>query len=85
VAGCGAALWTLQLQAQGGLSFNEQGDPAGIRRIRAVAQSGILILTALTLLLLIDSVFTKHVGEYVAVVLMAATADCLSPPRRICW
>jgi len=30
------------------------------------AQAGILILTALTLLLLIDSVFTRNAGEYVA-------------------
>jgi NADH-quinone oxidoreductase subunit N len=31
----------------------------------------------LTLVLLVDSVFTKHVGEYVAVVLMAATGGLL--------
>ena len=78
VAGCGAALWTLQLQAQGGLSFNGTGEILLASGGSAqVAQSGILILTALTLLLLIDSVFTKHVGEYVAVVLMAATGGLL--------
>ena len=43
----------------------------------AAAQAGILILTALTLLLLIDSDFTKHVGEFVAVVLMAASGGLL--------
>jgi NADH-quinone oxidoreductase subunit N len=43
----------------------------------AVAQAGILVLTALTLFLLIDSVFTKHVGEFVAVVLMAAAGGLL--------
>jgi NADH-quinone oxidoreductase subunit N len=42
-----------------------------------VAQTGILVLTALTLLLLIDSNFTRHVGEYVAVVLMAAAGGLL--------
>jgi NADH-quinone oxidoreductase subunit N len=42
-----------------------------------VAQVGILVLTALTLLLLFDSVFTKHIGEFVAVVLMAAAGGLL--------
>ena len=42
-----------------------------------VAQTGILVLTALTLLLLIDSTFTRHVGEYVAVVLMTAAGGLL--------
>ncbi len=42
-----------------------------------MAQAGILVLTALTLLLLIDSDFTRHVGEYVAVVLMAAAGGLL--------
>ncbi len=41
------------------------------------AQAGILILTALTLLLLIDSRFTRHVGEFVAVVLMSAAGGLL--------
>ncbi len=35
------------------------------------------MLTALTLLLLIDSDFTRHVGEYVSVVLMAAVGGLL--------
>ncbi len=35
------------------------------------------MLTVLTLFLLIDSDFTQHVGEYVAVVLMAATGGLL--------
>jgi NADH-quinone oxidoreductase subunit N len=43
----------------------------------AAAQAGILILTALTLLLLIDSRFTRHVGEFVAVVLMSAAGGML--------
>ena len=43
----------------------------------AVAQVGILVLTALTLLLLIDSDFTSHVGEFVAVILMSASGGLL--------
>jgi NADH-quinone oxidoreductase subunit N len=79
VAGCGAAYWTLQFQGYGGLSFGDGGEfyllaTGGFSQI---AQSGILVLTALTLLLLIDSVFTKHVGEYVAIVLMAAAGGLL--------
>ncbi len=42
-----------------------------------MAQVGILALTAITLLLLIDADFTRHVGEFVAVVLMAATGGLL--------
>lgn len=41
------------------------------------AQAGILVLTALTLLLLIDSRFTRHVGEFVAVVLMSAAGGLI--------
>ena len=37
----------------------------------------LLVLTALTLLLLFDSGFTKHVGEFVAVVLMSAAGGLL--------
>jgi len=73
VAGCGAALWTLQFQGSAGLGLEASKDLLlATGGFVQVAQSGILVLTALTLLLLIDSVFTKHVGEYVAVVLMAA-------------
>ncbi len=43
----------------------------------AVAQVAILVLTALTLLLLIDSNFTRHAGEYVSVVLMAAAGGLI--------
>jgi len=76
VAGCGAALWALQLSAGAGFSFDgnlllAQGGYV------AAAQSGILVLTALTLLLFIDSDFTRNVGEYVAVVLMAAMGGLL--------
>jgi NADH-quinone oxidoreductase subunit N len=79
VAGCGAALWALQIQGNAGLSYGATGEftllAAGT--YIAVAQTGILVLTALTLLLLIDSVFTRNAGEYVAVVLMAAAGGLL--------
>ena len=74
VAGCAAALWALSAQDGIWLTYGDSGFPVlGSGGFIAVAQSGILVLTALTLLLLMDSVFTLHVGEYVAVVLMAAT------------
>ena len=76
VAGCGAALWALQMQGSAGLSYGDSVLLAAGGYI-AAAQAGILILTALTLLLLIDSVFTRNAGEYVAVVLMAAAGGLL--------
>jgi NADH-quinone oxidoreductase subunit N len=79
VAGCGAALWALQVQGNASLSYGITGEftllAAGT--YIAVAQTGILVLTALTLLLLIDSVFTRNAGEYVAVVLMAAAGGLI--------
>jgi NADH-quinone oxidoreductase subunit N len=74
VAGCSAALWTLQIQGNASFGYGTSGEFTLLTAggYIAVAQTGILVLTALTLLLLIDSVFTRHVGEYVAVVLMAA-------------
>ncbi len=79
VAGCGAALWALQYQGSVSLSADEIGFSTLLQTgtYIQVAQTGILVLTALTILLLIDSVFTRHVGEYVAVVLMAATGGLL--------
>ena len=79
VAGCGAALWAMQFQGNAWLSVD--GDFRSVLLVTgayvAVAQTGILVLTALSLLLLIDSDFTKHVGEFVAVVLMAASGGLL--------
>jgi len=69
VAGCGAALWAMRFQYGAWLTSDGEGfGPAllGTGGYVGVAQTGILILTALTLLLLIDSVFTRHVGEFVA-------------------
>ena len=76
VAGCGAALWALHAYSGFGYRFNGALVLAQYGYVPA-AQSGILVLTALTLLLLIDSDFTRHVGEFVAVVLMAATGGLL--------
>jgi NADH-quinone oxidoreductase subunit N len=76
VAGCGAALWALLHSAGAGFSFDGNLLLAQGGYVTA-AQSGILILTALTLLLFIDSDFTRNAGEYVAVVLMAAMGGLL--------
>ena len=78
VLGCGAAVLVMPYQAYGGLSYPGSTDlmlSAG--GYTAIAQVGILILTVLTLFLLVGSDFTKHVGEFVAVVLMAATGGLL--------
>ncbi len=76
VAGCGAALWAMTMTGGAGLRFGDELLLA-VGGSTAVAQSGILVLTALSLLLLIDSDFTRHVGEFVAVVLMSATGGML--------
>ena len=76
VAGCVAA-------HLGGLAAGWAGFSAGAIVLLAaggsagVAQVAILVLTALTLLLLIDSDFTRHAGEYVSVVLMAAAGGLI--------
>jgi NADH-quinone oxidoreductase subunit N len=78
VAGCGAALWLVMQQGIGGLNYQSTGELLlTTGGFTAVAQVGILALTALTLLLLIDSDFTRHVGEFVAVLLMSATGGLL--------
>ncbi len=74
VFGCVFAMWAVP--TAGPYSFGNDlllaaGGSAG------VAQVAILVLTALTLLLLIDSDFTRNAGEYVAVVLMAAAGGLL--------
>jgi NADH-quinone oxidoreductase subunit N len=79
VAGCGvagAALWAWQASVGAGYSFDDTLLLAQGGYISA-AQAGILVMTALTLLLFIDSDFTKHVSEFVAVVLMAASGGLL--------
>ncbi len=76
--GCFAAVLVMPFQAQGGLPYPGSADvmlSAG--GYTAIAQMAILGLTVLTLFLLIGSDFTRHVGEFVAVVLMAATGGLL--------
>jgi len=72
--GCVAAIWAV-LIAPGFRSGNEVLLAAG--GSASVAQIAILVLTSLTLLLLIDSEFTRNAGEYVAVVLMAAAGGLI--------
>jgi len=74
IAGCGMALWAVSVA--GPYSYgNELLLAANGSAI--VAQIAILILTALTLLLLIDTTFTRHAGEYASVVLMAAAGGLI--------
>ncbi len=78
VLGCGAAVMAMPLQALGGLTYPASTDLLlASGGYTASAQMGILGLTILTLFLLVGSNFTRHVGEYVAVVLMAATGGLL--------
>jgi NADH-quinone oxidoreductase subunit N len=79
VAGCGGAVLAVRLEGTQWLSFGKSGEYPLLATggFVAVAQIGILVLTALTLLLLFDSVFTRHVGEFVAVVLMSAAGGLL--------
>jgi NADH-quinone oxidoreductase subunit N len=76
ILGCGVALMVIPMQ--GGLSY-----PGSDQLLlatggsAAVAQIGILVFTVLTLLLLFDSTFTRNVGEFVAVTLMAAIGGIL--------
>jgi NADH-quinone oxidoreductase subunit N len=76
VVGCVVAWWAVYAAGWTGLSAGSDvllaaGGSA------AVAQVAILGLTAITLLLLIDSEFTRNPGEYVAVVLMAAAGGLI--------
>jgi NADH-quinone oxidoreductase subunit N len=76
VAGCIAAIWAVYAAGWSGFSAGSDlllaaGGSAG------VAQVAVLVLTALTLLLLFDSTFTRNAGEYVSVVLMAAAGGLI--------
>jgi NADH-quinone oxidoreductase subunit N len=78
VLGCCGALAVLPLQGFSGLTYPGSTDLLlSSGGYTAIAQVGILALTVLTLFLLIGTRFTRHVGEYVAVVLMAATGGLL--------
>jgi NADH-quinone oxidoreductase subunit N len=74
IAGCGIAIWAVSVArpySYGDVLLLAAHGSAG------VAQVAILLLTALTLLLFIDSTFTRHAGEYVSVVLMAAAGGLI--------
>ncbi len=79
IVACAAALGTLM--GQGTLTFSTAGTEDTILLatggLIAAAQGGILLLTAISLLLLIDARFTRHAGEYVAVALMSATGGLI--------
>src|SRR5579859_5579193 len=81
VLGCVVALWAQHWSLSQGVRGFGAGDSHGLLLANidsaAAAQAGILVLTALTLLLLIDSRFTRHVGEFVAVVLMSAAGGLI--------
>ncbi|WP_420236467.1 NADH-quinone oxidoreductase subunit N [Telmatobacter bradus] len=71
IAGCAVALFFLSCAGTAGFSF-EGNLLLASSGAAAIAQVGVLALTILTLLLFVGSTFTRHAGEYVAVVLMAA-------------
>jgi NADH-quinone oxidoreductase subunit N len=76
VAGCAAPLWAVYAAGWGSLS-NGRYVVLAAGGSAAVAQIAILVLTALTLLLFIDTAFTRNPGEYVSVVLMAAAGGLI--------
>jgi NADH-quinone oxidoreductase subunit N len=77
VVGCIAALWLMP----GSGMFSIDGTANTALLVTGgwvtVSQIGILVLTGLTLVFLLDAGFTRHVGEYVAIVLMSATGGLL--------
>ncbi len=77
VVGCIAALWLMP----GSAMFSIDGTANTALLVTggwvAAAQIGILVLTGLTLVFLVDAGFTRHVGEYVAIVLMSATGGLI--------
>jgi NADH-quinone oxidoreductase subunit N len=75
-AGCIAAVWAVYVAEWTGFSVDNNlllaaGGSAG------VAEVAILVLTAITLLLFVDTGFTRNPGEYVSVVLMAAAGGLI--------
>jgi NADH-quinone oxidoreductase subunit N len=82
VLGCVAAVWAQYWSVGAHSAWGYQAPGTGEMllfnlRWAGVSQVAILILTALTLVLLPGSKFTRHVGEYVAVVLMSATGGVI--------
>lgn len=76
IAGCAASVWAVYAAGNAGFSAGKEVLLAASGSA-GVAQVAILVLTAITLLLLIDSEFTRNPGEYVALVLMAAAGGLL--------
>lgn len=82
VAGCAAALWAVYAYGRDGILSIDGQVMLATWWPTPVAQCAILVLTAITLLLFIDSDFTRHAGEYVAVVLMAAAGGLIIAAAR---
>ncbi len=85
--GCIAGLWAQfwASESQGVWGFGVEGTHHLLLfnvRWAGAAQAGILVLTGLTLLLLVGTSFTRHAGEYVAVVLMSAAGGLLISSAR---
>lgn len=78
IVGCIVALWVMPAGAPM-LSVDGTANTALLISGGWVsaAQVGILVLTGLTLVFLLDAGFTRHVGEYVAIVLMSATGGLI--------
>jgi NADH-quinone oxidoreductase subunit N len=81
IAGCLASLVLLPGAGSTGVSFHGELLLAS-GGFAAAAEAAILVLTLLTLLLFIGSTFTRHAGEYVAVVLMAAAGGLVISAAR---
>jgi NADH-quinone oxidoreductase subunit N len=77
VVGCIAALWLMPGNAMFSIDGTANTALLVSGGLTSAAQVGILVLTGLTLVFLLDSEFTRHVGEYVAIVLMSATGGLI--------
>lgn len=66
--GCAAAVgWTIVMPVQGEIADGMMV----VNPLLQLIKAGILVLTIFTVLISIESDFTKHVGEYLALILMA--------------
>ena len=79
VLGCAASIGYLVMHAAQSASI---GDALVATPLVAAAQLGILVLTALVLLLSVRAEFSRNPGEYVAIVLLAATGMMLVTAAR---
>jgi NADH-quinone oxidoreductase subunit N len=77
VVGCIAALWLMPGNAMFSIDGTANTALLVSGGLTSAAQVGILVLTGLTLVFLVDAGFTRHVGEYVAIVLMSATGGLI--------